>query len=102
MSMLFEELKLYVIILIKVKNVIITKLSPQDVPSRTNPIPGMSDPSTRPVVALANRNNSFNIITYWVSKIYPIRLKNSNSDLIVKLLLAFIFLILDGNDSSSM
>jgi len=37
--------------------IIITKLSPQDVPSRTNPIPGISDPSTLPFVALANRNN---------------------------------------------
>lgn len=48
--------------------VTITKLSPQAVPSRTNPIPGISDPSTLPVVALANQNNWFNIITYCVSK----------------------------------
>lgn len=30
----------------------LTKLSPQDVPSRTNPMPGISDPSTFPVVDL--------------------------------------------------
>lgn len=72
----------------------LTKLSPQDVPSRTNPMPGISDPSTFPVVDL-----------YEKYKCYLEYLKDKENEKNIKYnacLLAFVFLAFYRNYSSRM